>query len=140
MAAHGDVLLPLSYTIIASLVLGISLPTMSRVVTSAIAAPALIVLTVQVIAAHLFLFYFGIIAELMATLVLRASGRAGLAQTDSLKAGIKAKQLAIVSFILPSLIVYNLVPLIIDPSICEIAWVITIAIIGVMPLRSAFEG
>jgi TRAP-type uncharacterized transport system fused permease subunit len=140
MVAHGDVLLPLSYAIIASLVLGISLPTISRVVTSAIAAPAVIVLTVQVLAAHLFLFYFGIIADLMVALVLRASGRARSAQMDSLKAGFTAKQLAIASFLLLSFAVYTLVPPIIDALLCEIAWVITLAIIGIMSSRSAFDG
>ena len=126
---------------IASLILGMGLPTTANyIVTSTIAAPALIALKAPVIGAHLFVFYFGIIADLTPPVALGAMAAAGLAQADFLKTGIKATRLAIVSFIVPYFFVYSPVLLMIDASVYEIVWVLTVAIIGIVLLGSALEG
>lgn len=139
--ARGNVLLTLFYTMIASLVLGMGLPTTANyIVTSTMAAPALLALGVPVLAAHMFVFYYGIIADLTPPVALGAMAGAGLAGADPLKTGVQATKLGIVSYIVPYFFVLSPVLLGIDVTFWRIVWAFCSAMLGVLLLGAGFEG
>src|SRR5512139_1563971 len=106
--AGGNLLFTLFFTMITSLILGMGVPTTANyIITSTIAAPALIQLGVHPLAAHLFVFYFGIIADITPPVALAAFAGAGIAKADPMKTGITATKLAIGAFITPYIFVYN---------------------------------
>ena len=106
--AGGSLPLTLIFTMITSLILGMGVPTTANyIITSTIAAPALIQLGVHPLAAHMFVFYFGIIADITPPVALAAFAGAGIAKADPMKTGITATKLAIGAFITPYIFVYN---------------------------------
>jgi TRAP transporter 4TM/12TM fusion protein len=106
--AGGSLILTLIFTMITSLILGMGVPTTANyIITSTIAAPALIQLGVHPLAAHMFVFYFGIIADITPPVALAAFAGAGIAKADPMKTGITATKLAIGAFITPYIFVYN---------------------------------
>jgi len=106
--AGGNLLFTLFFTMITSLILGMGAPTTANyIITSTIAAPALILLKVAPLAAHMFVFYFGIIADLTPPVALAAYAGAGIAKADPMKTGLIATKLAIGAFIVPYIFVYN---------------------------------
>jgi TRAP transporter 4TM/12TM fusion protein len=106
--AGGNLLFTLFFTMITSLILGMGAPTTANyIITSTIAAPALVLLKVAPLAAHMFVFYFGIIADLTPPVALAAYAGAGIAKADPMKTGFIATKLAIGAFIVPYIFVYN---------------------------------
>lgn len=105
----GGYLLPtLFFTMIASLILGMGAPTTANyIITSTIAAPSLIMLNVPPLAAHMFVFYFGIVADITPPVALAAYAGAGIARSDPMKTGFTATKLAIGAFLVPYIFVYN---------------------------------
>ena len=100
--AGGNLLLTLFFTMIASLVLGMGLPTTANyLVTSTIAAPAIVQAGVPLLSAHLFVFYFGIIADLTPPVALAAMAGAGLAGAPPTKTGVQAFRLAAPAYLVP---------------------------------------
>ena len=101
--ANGNLMLTLLFTMITSLILGIGVPTTANyVITSTIAAPAILLIhdatgmpIVPVLAAHLFVFYFGIIADVTPPVCLAAVAAAGVAKSEPMKTGLQATRLAI---------------------------------------------
>ena len=106
--AGGNLFLTLIFTMFTSLILGMGAPTTANyIITSTIAAPAIIQLGVHPLAAHMFVFYFGIIADITPPVALAAYAGASIAKSDPLKTGIIATKLAIGAFIVPFIFVYN---------------------------------
>ncbi|WP_174873187.1 TRAP transporter permease [Vogesella oryzae] len=99
--------LSLVLTMLTCLVLGMGIPTIPNyIITSAIAAPALLDLGVPLIVSHMFVFYFGIMADLTPPVALAAFAAAPIARESGLKIGIRAMQIAIAGFIVPYMAVY----------------------------------
>jgi TRAP transporter 4TM/12TM fusion protein len=106
--AGGNLLVTLIFTMITSLILGMGVPTTANyIITSTIAAPALIQLGVHPLAAHLFVFYFGIVADITPPVALAAYAGSGIAKSNPLKTGITSTKLAIGAFITPYIFVMN---------------------------------
>lgn len=106
--SHGNLFLTMLFTMFASILLGAGLPTTANyIVTSTIAAPALLKLGVNPLAAHMFVFYYGIAADLSPPVALAAYAGAGIARGEPMKTGMTAMKLAIAGFIVPYLYVYN---------------------------------
>jgi TRAP transporter 4TM/12TM fusion protein len=106
--AGGNLFFTLFFTMITSLILGMGVPTTANyVITSTIAAPALVMLGVPLLAAHLFVFYFGIVADITPPVALAAYAGAGIAKADPFWTGVTATKLAIGAFIIPYIFVYN---------------------------------
>ena len=104
--AGGNRLLTMFFTMLTSIILGMGVPTTANyIITSTIAAPALLQLGVIPIAAHLFVFYFGIIADLTPPVALAAYAGAAIARGNPFKTGVTATRLAIGAFILPYIFV-----------------------------------
>ena len=106
--AGGNLLLTMFFTMITSLILGMGVPTTANyVITATMAAPALVLLGVEKLAAHLFVFYFGIIADITPPVALAAYAGAGIARANPFWTGITASKLAIGAFIVPYIFVLN---------------------------------
>jgi TRAP transporter 4TM/12TM fusion protein len=100
--------LSLILTMIVCLVLGTGIPTIPNyIITSAIAAPALLKLGVPLIVSHMFVFYFGIMADLTPPVALAAFAAASIAKDDPDKIGWKATQIAIAGYVVPFMAVYT---------------------------------
>ena len=94
-------------TMLTCLVLGMGIPTIPNyIITSSIAAPALLELGVPLIVSHMFVFYFGIMADLTPPVALAAFAAAPIAKETGLKIGVRAVQIAIAGFIVPYMAVY----------------------------------
>ncbi len=125
----------LFFTMIASLILGMGLPTTANfIVTSTMAAPALLLLGVPQLAAYMFVFYFGIAADLTPPVALAAYAGAGVAGSDPMRTGVTAFKLALAGFIVPYVYVYNPMLLFIEAEPVYMAQAICSALLGVFLL------
>jgi TRAP transporter 4TM/12TM fusion protein len=139
--ADGKLLLTLFFTMIASLILGMGSPTTANyVITSTIAAPAIILLGAPELSAHLFVFYFGIIADITPPVALAAFAAAGVSGGEPIKTGVASAKLAIAAFIIPYMFVVSPELLLIDTTIPEIIWVVFTAITGMMAIGAGIIG
>jgi len=138
----GVMFLALFFTMIACLVLGMGLPTTANyVVTATIAAPALINgFDLAPIAVHMFVFYFGIVADITPPVCLAAYAGAGIAGANPFKSGVTAVKLAIAAFIIPYIFVYS--PMLVMVDVTTFALIITVitAILGMIAVSSAMIG
>ncbi|MHC1742197.1 MAG: TRAP transporter permease [Syntrophobacteraceae bacterium] len=115
--AGGNLLLSLFFTMITSIILGMGVPTTATyIITSTLAAPALTMLNVPVIAAHMFVFYFGIVADITPPVALAAYAASGIAKSDPMKTGFVSTKLAIGAFLVPYIFVYNPAMLLINTT------------------------
>jgi TRAP transporter 4TM/12TM fusion protein len=95
-------------TMLVCLVLGMGIPTIPNyIITSSIAAPALLKLGVPLIVSHMFVFYFGIMADLTPPVALAAFAASSIAKDSPMKIGVKATQIAIAGFVVPYMAVYD---------------------------------
>ena len=95
-------------TMIVCLILGMGIPTIPNyIITSSIAAPALLKLGVPLIVSHMFVFYFGIMADLTPPVALAAFAAASIAKASPMRIGYKATQIAIAGFVVPYMAVYD---------------------------------
>lgn len=100
--------LSLLLTMVVCLILGMGIPTIPNyIITSSIAAPALLKLGVPLIVSHMFVFYFGIMADLTPPVALAAFAAASIAKAPAMKIGFKATQIAIAGFVIPFMAVYD---------------------------------
>lgn len=137
----GSLLLTLVMAMVACLVLGMGLPTTANyIVCSTIIAPALIGMNVMPLAAHLFVFYFGIMADLTPPVCLAAFTGAGIAGASPAKTGVTATKIALASYLLPYCFVYNPMLLLQDVRAGELSVLVVSAVLGVIALAGAFEG
>ncbi|MED4533589.1 TRAP transporter permease [Metabacillus fastidiosus] len=138
----GGILIPtLMLTMLAALVLGMGSPTTANyVITSTIAAPAIILLGVPDLSAHLFVFYFGIIADITPPVALAAFAAAGVAGGEPIRTGINSAKLAIAAFIIPYIFVLSPQLLMIDTTWYELLWVLLTAISGMIAIGAGIIG
>ena len=117
--------LSLVLTMLVCLVLGMGIPTIPNyIITSAIAAPALLQLGVPLVVSHMFVFYFGIMADLTPPVALAALAASSIAKESYMKIGFKATQIAIAGFVVPYMAVYDPALMLLGP------WVDSVYVIG----------
>lgn len=138
----GGMMLPtMFFTMITALLLGMGVPTTANyVITSTIAAPALIQMNIPVLAAHMFVFYFGIIADVTPPVALAAYAGAAISGGNALRTGVNASKLAIAAFIIPYVFVMSPVLLMIDATPLHLAYSLLTAIVGMVALSSSLIG
>ncbi|WP_294425652.1 TRAP transporter permease [uncultured Treponema sp.] len=141
MLAHGKLLLTLVFTMVASIILGMGAPTTANyLITSTITAGAIISLGIEPLAAHMFAFYFGIIADVTPPVALAAIAGAAIAKAKPMKTALNATKLAIGAFIIPYMFVYNSKMLMINASALSVVMIIVTAILGMFGISVALEG
>lgn len=139
--SDGSFLLLLFCTMITSLILGMGVPTTANyVITSTIAAPALISLGVPILAAHMFVFYFGIIADITPPVALAAFAGAAISGGNPIRTGINASKLGIAAFIIPYMFVLSPAMLGIDATFLDMLHTTITAVIGMIGVSAAMIG
>ncbi len=139
--AGGKLLPAMFFTMITSLILGMGVPTTANyVITSTIAAPALIQMQVPVLAAHMFAFYFGIVADVTPPVALAAYAGAGIAGANHMRCGVIASKLAIAAFIVPYIFVLAPELLMINATAFTITYSALTAIIGMWGVSMSMIG
>lgn len=129
--AGGKLLPAMFFTMITSLILGMGVPTTANyVITSTIAAPALVQMGIPVLAAHMFAFYFGIVADVTPPVALAAYAGSGIAGANPMKTGVEAAKLSIAAFIVPYIFVLSPEILMIGGTPMTILFATITAIIG----------
>ncbi|MBP6332035.1 MAG: TRAP transporter permease [Aminivibrio sp.] len=137
----GSFFLTLVLTMIASIILGMGLPTTAKyIVLASMAAPAIMKFGVPIMAAHLFIFYFGIVADLTPPVALAAYAGAGIAGADPVKTGFTGLKLAMAGFMIPYIFAYNPGLLLIDTTVPEIALMMATSLLGAFALALAGSG
>ncbi|MGL5025505.1 MAG: TRAP transporter permease, partial [Shewanella oncorhynchi] len=105
---QDNLFLSLVLTMVTCLVLGMGIPTIPNyIITSSIAAPALLDLGVPLIVSHMFVFYFGIMADLTPPVALACFAAAPIAKESGLKISLWAIRIAIAGFVIPFMAVYD---------------------------------
>ncbi|MDO5662541.1 MAG: TRAP transporter permease [Brachybacterium sp.] len=139
--AGGNFLLVLLLTMLACLVLGMGLPTTANyVVTATVAAPILYNnFDVPLIAAHMFVFFFGILADITPPVCLAAYAGSGIANSNPLRTGVTAVRLAIAAFLIPY--VFVLEPsLLLEGPVTDLIPALTTLILGMTSIAAGLAG
>ena len=139
--AGGYMLPTLFFTMITSLILGMGVPTTANyVITATMCAPAVTMLGVPKLAAHLFVFYFGIIADITPPVALAAYAGAGIARANPFKTGVTASKLAIAAFIVPYIFVLNPAMVLIGTTPFLLGQNLITALLGMVGIGAAMIG
>ena len=150
----GSLLLTLILTMLASMVLGMGLPSIpAYIITATMAAPALAGFDIPILSAHMFVFYFGVFANITPPVCLAAFAGAGISGGDPMKTGFLSLKLALAGFIVPFMFIYNPAMLMIDPTglavtakefplppVMDIVIAVVTSVVGVIGLSAALEG
>ncbi len=143
VAISGDkVIIALFLTMICCIILGMGVPTTANYcIMAATCAPILMRMGVPQIAAHFFVFYFGIVADLTPPVALAAYAGAAIAQSNPMKTALTSTKLAIAAFIVPYAFALNPVMLFenVDNPVQVILIVVT-SLVGVFGVSAGLEG
>ena len=151
---EGMLFLTLFLTMIASMILGMGLPSIpAYIITATIAAPALANIGIPTLVAHLFVFYFGLFANITPPVALASFAGAGIAGGHPMRTGWQSLKLSMAGFIVPFMFVYNPAMLFIDvtglpmnatefpaPPLLDMLSITVTSIIGIIALSAAVEG
>ncbi len=136
----NNILLALIYTMVASLILGCGLPTTAvYIILASMAAPALVQMGIPVLAAHMFVFYFGCISTITPPVALTSFAAAGIGGASATKTGLKAFSFGIVAYIVPFMFVLS-PALLAQGNLLVISGSICTALIGVYGLAAGVAG
>lgn len=142
-----QLILTLVFTMIASIILGMGSPTTANyIITSTIALPAILALNdqldvaVPVLAAHMFVFYFGIVADITPPVALAAFAATGISGGEPMRTGGNAVKLAIAAFIIPYMFVLQPEILMIDTNVWEVTFIVITAVLGMNAIGASMVG
>lgn len=139
--AGNQVIIALFLTMLCCIVLGMGVPTTANYcIMAATCAPILIRMGVPTVAAHFFVFYFGIVADLTPPVALAAYAGAAIAQANPMKTAFTATKLAIAAFIVPYVFALNPAMLFIDTTAGEVILICITSFIGIFGVSAALEG
>ncbi len=139
--AGTHLIIALVLTMLCCIVLGMGVPTTATYcIMAATCAPILIRMGVPAIAAHYFVFYFGIVADITPPVALAAYAGAAIAKANPMKTAFRASQLAIAAFIVPYVICYNPALILVNSTPLDVIVVTCTTLIGLFALGAAFEG
>lgn len=138
----GDrLIVALVLTMLCCIVLGMGVPTTANYcIMAATTAPILIRMGVPIMAAHFFVFYFGIVADVTPPVALAAYAGSAIARSNPMKTAFNASKLAIAVFIVPYMFCFNPAMLLIDTTALEVAQIAVTAFIGIFAVAVALEG
>ncbi len=139
--ANGQVIIALFLTMLCCIVLGMGVPTTANYcIMAATCAPILVRMGVPTIAAHFFVFYFGIVADLTPPVALAAYAGAAIAQSNPMKSAFTATKLAIGAFIVPYVFALNPAMLFIDTTVWEVVLICITSFVGIFAVSASLEG
>jgi len=139
--AGNHVIIALFLTMLCCIVLGMGVPTTANYcIMAATCAPILIRMGVPAVAAHFFVFYFGIVADLTPPVALAAYAGAAIAQANPMKTAMTATKLAIGAFIVPYVFALNPAMLFVDTTAWEVITISITSFVGIFAVSAALEG
>ena len=140
--AGNHVIIALFLTMLCCIVLGMGVPTTANYcIMAATCAPILVRMGVPAIAAHFFVFYFGIVADLTPPVALASYAGAAIAQSNPMKTAFVSTKLAIAAFIVPYAFALNPVMLFIDVSgPMQVILIVITSLVGIFGVSAALEG
>lgn len=140
--AGNHLIIALFLTMLCCIVLGMGVPTTANYcIMAATCAPILVQMGVPVLAAHFFVFYFGIVADLTPPVALAAYAGAAIAQANPMKTALTSTKLAIGAFIVPYVFALNPAMLFIGTSnVFEIILIVVSSLVGIFAVSAALEG
>lgn len=134
-------LIALFLTMICCIILGMGVPTTANYcIMASTCAPILITIGVPKVAAHFFVFYFGIVADITPPVALAAYAGSAIARSDPMKTGVNATKLAIAAFIVPYIFCMNPAMLLIDSSALQIVMIIITSLGGIFGVAACMNG
>ncbi len=138
----GNLLVALFFTMLSCIVLGMGLPTTATYVIMATTCAPILVdgMGVNLLAAHMFVFYFGIVADITPPVALAAYAGSAIAGANPMKTGINASKLAIAAFIVPYIFALNPVMLLVDASPIAVLTISITAFIGIASISIGLVG
>ncbi len=140
--SHGYVIIALILTMLCCIVLGMGVPTTANYcIMAGVCAPILIALNVETVAAHFFVFYFGIVADITPPVALAAYAGSAIAKSDPMKTGLTATKLAIAAFVVPYVFAFSPAMLFVNvTSVFEIVQICISALIGIFGIAAGLNG
>ena len=139
--AGNQVIIALFLTMLCCIVLGMGVPTTANYcIMAATCAPILIRMGVPAVAAHFFVFYFGIVADLTPPVALAAYAGAAIAQGNPMKTALVSTKLAIGAFIVPYVFALNPAMLLVDTNLAEVILISITSLIGIFGVSAGLEG
>ena len=140
--ANGNIMIALVLTMLCCIVLGMGVPTTANYcIMAATCAPILVAVGVNTVAAHFFVFYFGIVADITPPVALAAYAGSAIAKSNPMKTGITATKLAIAAFIVPYIFALGPQMLFIDvSSALEVVQICISALLGIFAIAAALNG
>lgn len=125
---------------VGAIILGMGIPTTPvYILMSVLAAPALVDMGVPLLSAHMFVFYFGVLAPITPPVGLAFYVASGIAKSSPMKTGFAAWKLAISGFILPFIFVYE-PGILLQGTVPEILWAVATCVVGIAALSFGIEG
>ena len=139
--AGDKLIIALVLTMLCCIVLGMGVPTTANYcIMAATTAPILIRMGVPIIAAHFFVFYFGIVADITPPVALAAYAGSAIAKSNPMKTAFTASRLAIAAFIVPYMFAFNPAMLLIDTTVLSVIQMTITAVIGIFGVAAGMEG
>lgn len=139
--ARRNVFLALFLTMVACIICGMGVPTTANYILMAtITAPIVVEMGIPVLAAHMFVFFFGIVADITPPVALAAYAGAAIANSNPFKTGVQATKLAITAFIIPYVFALSPEMLWIDTDALEVIRIVISSVIGMVGVAAGLEG
>ena len=140
--AGNQLIIALVLTMVCCIVLGMGVPTTANYcIMAATCAPILVRMGVPTIAAHFFVFYFGIVADITPPVALAAYAGAAIAKADPMKTAINATKLAVAAFIVPYMLAMNPVMVLVDVTgPVEVVRIVITSFVGICGIASGLSG
>ena len=140
--AGNATIIGLVLTMLCCIVLGMGVPTTANYcIMASTCAPILVQLDFPVVAAHFFVVYFGIVADITPPVALAAYAGSAIAKSDPMKTGVNATKLAIAAFIVPYIFAYS--PALLFENISgwwEVAQICISALLGIFAIAASLNG
>lgn len=139
--ANNHLIIALFLTMLCCIVLGMGVPTTANYcIMAATCAPILIRMGVPALAAHFFVFYFGIVADITPPVALAAYAGSAIAKSNPMKTAFNASRLAIAVFIVPYVFCFSPALLIIDTTPLEVVQIAITSLVGIFGVSAGLEG
>ncbi|MBO6093369.1 MAG: TRAP transporter fused permease subunit, partial [Oscillospiraceae bacterium] len=137
----GRIMIALVLTMLCCIVLGMGVPTTANYcIMASTCAPILITIGVPQVAAHFFVFYFGIVADITPPVALAAYAGSAIAKAPPMKTAFNASKLAIAAFIVPYIFAMNPAMLLIDTTTLQVILVVATSVIGIFGVAAGLNG
>ncbi len=140
--SHGHLMIALVLTMLCCIVLGMGVPTTATyIIMATTCAPILTTgMGMNALCASMFVFYFGIVADITPPVALAAYAGAAIAKADPMRTGMNASKLAIAAFLIPYMFSLNPAMLLIDTNVPEFIVIIITSVVGMFAIAAALEG